>query len=239
MWSYYGSKRKIAKHYPEPVRKTIIEPFAGTAAYSLYGDRWKKEVILVDKYSVIVDIWKYLQQASEKDIRGLPDMAKGDKVTDHKHLTVVERSLIGFCINRGNPRPVITANNYNNWNRDREKIADNLYRIRHWTVVEGSYTDIDPNIDATWFIDPPYQVKGYKYKHNKIDFKNLSKWVEKLEGQVIVCENVGANWLEFDPLVEFTGVGGKNNEAIYYRERNGFYTNLERRGKTVAGGNCR
>ncbi len=35
MFSYYGSKSKIVKHYPPPEYDTIIEPFAGSARYAL------------------------------------------------------------------------------------------------------------------------------------------------------------------------------------------------------------
>lgn len=34
IFGYYGSKSKIAQHYPSPWFDTIIEPFAGSAAYS-------------------------------------------------------------------------------------------------------------------------------------------------------------------------------------------------------------
>lgn len=47
MWTYYGTKKRIAKNYPAPIYDTIIEPFAGAAQYSLYGDNWKKKVILL------------------------------------------------------------------------------------------------------------------------------------------------------------------------------------------------
>jgi len=36
MFYYYGAKNLLSKHYPEPVFDTIIEPFAGSAAYSCY-----------------------------------------------------------------------------------------------------------------------------------------------------------------------------------------------------------
>jgi len=35
MFYYYGRKKQIAKHYPFPNFKAIVEPFAGSAAYSL------------------------------------------------------------------------------------------------------------------------------------------------------------------------------------------------------------
>ena len=68
MWSYYGAKTNVIDHYPPPKCDKIIEPFAGTARYALkYFDR---EVLLVDKYDVIVKIWKWLQLCSPSDIYG-------------------------------------------------------------------------------------------------------------------------------------------------------------------------
>jgi site-specific DNA-adenine methylase len=58
MWTYYGSKGKLAQHYPTPKHDSIIEPFAGAAKYSLRY--WEKEVTLVDKYDVVIKIWKCL-----------------------------------------------------------------------------------------------------------------------------------------------------------------------------------
>ena len=46
---YYGRKKQIVSYYPSPNFDTIIEPFAGSAAYSLNGYNWKKNVILVEK----------------------------------------------------------------------------------------------------------------------------------------------------------------------------------------------
>jgi site-specific DNA-adenine methylase len=66
MWGYYGSKSKIVKHYPAPKYGTIIEPFAGTAQYALMY--WDRDVILIDKYEVICNLWKWLQTCSKADI---------------------------------------------------------------------------------------------------------------------------------------------------------------------------
>jgi site-specific DNA-adenine methylase len=38
MFSYYGSKSKIVKYYPCPAHDKIIEPFAGSARYSLLNN---------------------------------------------------------------------------------------------------------------------------------------------------------------------------------------------------------
>lgn len=58
MWGYYGSKSKIIKYYPPPKFDKVIEPFAGTAQYSL--KYWEKDILLIDKYDVIIRLWEWL-----------------------------------------------------------------------------------------------------------------------------------------------------------------------------------
>lgn len=219
MFSYYGRKSKTAGLYPQPKYGKVIEPFAGAAAYSLNGDNWKNEVTIVDKYEVLINIWKYLQESQPEDILKLPDFNKGDKISSHSQLIKAERDLIGFCVNRGNTTPVRSASNYNSWDKDKVRIAEDLYKIRHWNIIHGSYRDLE-NEEATWFIDPPYQEMGKYYKHNgdSIDFYHLGKWCKEREGQVIVCENKGANWLPFEDLYDFRGIAKNNIESIYYQE---------------------
>lgn len=81
MFYYYGRKKQIAKYYPAPKCDTIIEPFAGAAAYSLYKDNWRKRVILVEKDKKVADIWDWLiNNASSEEISGLPVLKVGEKV---------------------------------------------------------------------------------------------------------------------------------------------------------------
>lgn len=221
MWSYYGTKKKIAKYYPEPKHDKIIEPFCGAAQYSLFSNNWEKEVLLFDKYKVIVDIWHWLiHDANSKDILKLPDMKEGDHV-DNFDLEPVEKMLIGFCINSGSSQPKKTVKKYNSWNRTKKDIAENLYKIKHWKIENKSFEDI-PNEIATWFIDPPYQYGGQWYQssvsNKHIDYEKLAKYCKERNGQVIVCENTKADWLPFEPLVELNGQLHKTTEAIYYKE---------------------
>ena len=107
MWSYYGAKTNIIDLYPKPVYDTIIEPFAGTARYALkYFDR---EVLLVDKYPVIIEIWQWLQQCSPKDILGLPRFKAGDNINDYTYSCDAERYLVGFLVGFGFTDPRKTA----------------------------------------------------------------------------------------------------------------------------------
>ena len=211
MWSYYGRKHRIAKYYPNPIHDTIIEPFAGTAAYSLYKDNWKKEVVLVDNNPIIIDIWHYLQSAKPTDILNLPSITKiGEDIRNNKMLSKEEKYLMGFQINYGvsMPRNKVTKWAYiqrQGWENKKLKIAQDLYKIKHWKIILGSYIDIT-NIKATWFIDPPYQFGGQAYRGNSsnkfIDYDELTKWCKSRKGQVIICENSKADWMDFKFLVK-------------------------------------
>lgn len=74
--------------------------------------------------------------------------------------------------------------------------------IRHWTIHHGSYQDLDVAGEATWFVDPPYQLMGRHYTHGSkgIDFAELGAWCKSRPGQVIACEAAGATWLPFREL---------------------------------------
>ncbi len=215
MWSYYGSKGEMAKHYPPPKFDKIIEPFAGTAKYALRY--WDREITLVDKYDVIIKIWHYLQQATLKDILGLPKLKYGDSLNNY-NLSKNERNFLGFLIVNGLESPRINVGSFKgiNVNRDLKKIALNLHKIRHWKIIHGSYEDL-PNEKATWFIDPPYQHGGEHYRENnkKINFKELAKWCEVRKGQTIVCENTKATWMNFKPVKEMKGTHKITTEAIW------------------------
>ncbi len=214
MFSYYGSKSKIIKKYPKPLCDKIIEPFCGSSRYAL--EYPEHDVLLVDRYKVIVDIWNYLINASVKDIEALPELERGDKIPEQ--LLQVEKDLLGFAVNRGSPTPKHT---YTTWaardkeiTRHKKRIIKYLDKIRHWKVQLGSYEDI-PNQKATWFIDPPYQKMGIRYEHKDIDYNHLANWCRERESQVIVCENLGADWLPFTELCSLRGQKKTSIEAIW------------------------
>ena len=100
---YFGRKKQTAKNYPQPKLDIIVEPFAGSAAYSLHNDNWKKEVILVDNNPTVIGLWTYLLAATTKDIENLPDLKEGENVDDFKYLSVEEKNLIGFHVTSSPP----------------------------------------------------------------------------------------------------------------------------------------
>jgi len=234
MWSYYGSKENIAHRYPTPKHAKLIEPFAGSARYAMrYFDR---DVLLVDKNETVVGIWKWLQQCSIKDIQGLPrDFKPGQRIDDIDFGCQEARNLMGFLVGYGMaaPRRNVSAAKMNdrpNFIKFRlNTIAKNLFKIQHWNIELGDYADIE-NQTATWFIDPPYQFGGHYYPNSnkKIDFRALSDWCVSRSGQVIVCENSKATWMDFVPMAQQQGSKGMQKEVIWTNEKTHF-DNLQMR----------
>lgn len=235
MWSYYGSKTNLAELYPRPIHDTIIERFAGAAKYSLL--HFEKEVILIDKYPIIINIWKWLQGCSEKDILSLPKTLKyGDRLDDIKFDCQEQKDFYGFIIGCGAEKPRRSAikrkttDRPNHINYNLSKCADQLFKIRHWKFICGDYTDY-PNVVATNFVDPPYQFGGHSYvfSNKKIDFTELGDYCQQLNGQVIVCENTKANWLPFKPMIQNRGSLYSTTEGIwtnYHTHFNNLQTQL-------------
>ncbi len=201
-FGYFGGKWRLAHHYPRPQHPTIIEPFAGSAGYSLhYADR---QVILVEKNPVIVGVWRYLISGDPRRVRMLPD-------TPDATLLPAERALMGLWFAKA---PTAPRNAPSAWARDpqyrgsswwgpriRDRIADQMPAIRHWVVLQADYSHA-PVTSATWFIDPPYLNAGRVYPcgSKDIDYQRLGAWCRQLPGQVLVCEAADANWLPFSAL---------------------------------------
>jgi site-specific DNA-adenine methylase len=213
MFSYFGSKSKIVKLYPTPQQDKIIEVFAGSARYAL--EYFEKEVTIIDKYDKVVAIWEYLKSASEKDILGLPGIRNKQKLSEILNISDAERSLIYFCSARGNGYVGSISGDFNGWERDKKRIAESLYKIRHWEILSGEYDQV-ANQKATWFVDPPYQVVTRRnYKHSDIDYHKLGEFCKERDGQCIVCENDKADWLPFVELSKMNGLVKKTTETIW------------------------
>jgi site-specific DNA-adenine methylase len=216
MWSYYGSKSKVVDCYPRPVYERVIEPFAGSARYALKW--WDRDVLLVDKYEVVVRIWQWLQRCTPKDILKLPEPKLGETIRREDFDCIEQAWLMGFLVQQGVNAPRLTVTKFavDNIYHQKQTIANNLFKIKHWQIQLGSYEDI-PNQEASWFIDPPYQVGGeYYVKNNRsLDYASLATWCQTRQGQVLVCENTKATWLPFKPMKTMTGAMYTTTEALW------------------------
>jgi len=201
-FSFYGGKWRAAPHYPKPRYSRTIEPFAGSAGYSTRYHL--NDVVLVEKDPIIAGLWRWLIKASGDEILALP-LEIPTTVRD-LGLAPGPSALIGFYCNNGATAPMQSPSAWMRqgtnvgsfWSaKVRARIADQVGAIRHWTVIEGDYTEA-PAKEATYFVDPPYANKAGSYYRTKFtEHAALGGWCRTRPGQVIACENDGATWLPF------------------------------------------
>lgn len=223
---FYGGKWRAAPHYPKPRYNRLIEPFAGAAGYSTRYPLC--DVVLVETDPVIAGLWRWLISAPASEVFALP--ATVPDTVSALDLAPGPSALIGFWLNKGaaSPRQRPSA-----WMRQglhprsfwgpeiRARIAEQVSAIRHWTVVEGDFTDA-PDEEATYFVDPPYVGAGVHYRKRFDRHAALGEWCRSRRGQVIACENVGATWLPFESFrmtkATESRTGGKRSaEAIWLK----------------------
>jgi hypothetical protein len=229
-FSFFGSKWRVANYYPAPTYSTIIEPLCGSAGFSLRYPHL--QIHLYDADPIICGVWNYLIRVSPEEIKRLPLVFNH---VDELNVCQEAKWLIGFWLNKGTVQPSKTPSK---WMRDYqsrqpgctywsaaviERIASQVPRIRHWTISQASYETI-PNMKATWFIDPPYEVASRAYRFHDLNYPTLGDWCRSRYGQTIACENGGATWLPFRPFRIIKGLEGKRGgkksvEVIWTNEQ--------------------
>lgn len=231
---YYGSKWRLARHYAPPLYGRIIEPFAGGAGYA---QRWAdRDVLLVDLDEVLCGVWDYLIHTPSAEILRLPILEVGETVDDHVWSCAEARHMVGYWLCPGQSYP---CNKLSTWGErypsssfwgvaTRDAVARGVEQIRHWTVRCGDYTSAAAGA-ATYFVDPPYRGRpgeSYRCDSRAIDYEQLGAWCQRLEGQVIVCEAAGADWLPFAPLRAQHGIRGRSVDALCELGERGGQVNL-------------
>jgi len=228
MFSYMGSKWRIAKLYGPPKTDLVIEPFAGGACYSLQWNAPK--VLLFDTNPAIAGIWDYLIKAKESEILNLP--VDFDS-TDDLEIPQEAKWLIGFWITKGNVHPNKSrsawARQYRHsgdckvWGEAvKTRIASQIGKIRGWKSYCADYGS-SPEVRADWFVDPPYAVAGKHYPFRDFSHTELADFCRGRKGRVTVCENSGADWLPFQPLTIARAMTGKtgvrtSSEVFWQKE---------------------
>ena len=227
---YYGGKSKIAGHYPAPKYGTIIEPFAGAAGYSLHYATPDHRVILIEKNPAIAALWRRLQKMTPDEVMAIECPPAGERTTE----PLVIAGCAGQQFANGKWYQGIsyqvTARMKRDFPKIQRRVAAAIPRIASWEILEGHCGLVAPDMEATWFIDPPYWVhpdrRGtngdvYAEGSDAIDFDRLGEWCRTRRGQTIVCEQLGASWLPFRHLVEIqTTASGpsRRTEVIWTQE---------------------
>jgi hypothetical protein len=220
MFAYFGAKHRLARSYPAPQYNTIVEPFAGAAGYSCYwmGEYEWLRTILVEKDEAIAELWRQLLGMSSEEIMGLPDIVRGEGHTSLLSSVTKGKQRSPYAMLSGRS-PKVTEWEELRWETHKRAVARRRSymgpdRVR---IEIGDYTDA-PDIEATWFIDPPYEYQGHGYRMGSsgIDYEQLGEWCRSRRGQVIVTEQEPARWLPFRPhVMNQTITNAKKKELVW------------------------
>jgi site-specific DNA-adenine methylase len=224
MFSYFGSKYRLAPHYPRPLDGVpVVEPFAGSAAYSLFYNA--PMAFLFDKNPVVCGVWDYLIHVEPAELMKLPDRIAGDIPSG---LAPEARALIGFWLAKARGRPALRAgswstNYYSESNAHvwgpavKKRLSIQVEKIRNWRVCNEDFSKA-PDMRATWFIDPPYVTTARNtYKFKDVDYAKLAAFSLDRTGLVINCDDISAKYLAFKEFRKTQGVSKNSFEAVYIR----------------------
>jgi hypothetical protein len=175
------------------------------------------KVLLYDVNPIIAGMWQYMIEVRESEIRKLP--VEFENVDDLK-IPQEARWLIGFWITKGNVHPNKSRSVWGRQYKDsgdckvwgsavKNRIANQIKNIRDWRSYCKDYRQC-PDVEADWFIDPPYTIAGKHYTYSDINYKDLAAFCKERKGKVTVCENDGATWLPFKPLIVARAMTGKD-----------------------------
>lgn len=233
LFSFYGGKSRIVHRYPDPVHDTVIEPFAGGASYSLRHH--ERQVWINEKDPVTRSMWEFVLSSDSADwVEGhVPETVHiGDKASEMipRDAPAGLLEILRSQANMGTQgargiHDQVTMIGQIGWPRLKPRLMQWIPLVAHWKLTGLDYSAVATDDSATWFVDPPYNNSAgrrYRLGMQSDEFGHLARWVDTLRGQVIVCENGGADWLPFEPLVARQGVRGryqksKAMEVVYIR----------------------
>ena len=248
-FNYFGGKHRLAKHYSPPRHDVVIEPFAGSAGYSLFYNVANAK--LYDLNEDVCLVWDYLINCSDEDIKRLPDWVRdnADIYTYDRPETYLMGRWLKYSNDQNLPKKSELSDyqDFVSYHRDgkisksprnlsrgkywspyiKKRIIDQKPLIKNWSIDHCSYEKI-PDYHAHWFIDPPYNsnkiLNRYKNSKSDIDFTHLSQWCRDRKGYAEVCEIEGADWLPFNKLRSWSNQKGKAyTEVVWSSKQKGIF----------------
>lgn len=167
-----------------------------------------------------MSVWNYLINVSAKEILRLPENIDH---LDNFNIPQEAKWLIGFWLGKGSEAPRKKPTTWfqkspqsSQWGaKIKHRIAIQLDAIRHWKCYCGDFSDSFTMEPVTWFLDPPYQGKdGRKYPHKIDSYDRILTFAKSCKGQVILCEQIGADWANFSPMQATQARFGKCEEVV-------------------------
>ena len=206
LFKCFGSKWMSARSYPPPDGGQIVEPFAGSAGYSLRYAHLVERV-LVREQGHLAELWRWLiNEATEADVRAIPlDTPPGTDIR-RLGLTLGQALLLKNWQRTNNVGDCWTISPWGNkpgqWTAStRARVAEEIALLKgKWGMTDTPWQVAG----GTFFIDPPYQY-NYKYRCEPPDYVGLGVQVLGLDADLViaceaVCQKTGAvpNYLPFE-----------------------------------------
>lgn len=193
LFKWFGSKWSAAPHYPAPEHDTIIEPFAGSAGYSLRYSH--KNICLAESNPHIHALWTWLiNEATTDDILSIPVHIPEGTDIRNMGLNKGQQLLLKTWQRTNNVGDCWTVSPWGNlpgqWTvNTRARVSSEIHAIKHWNIYKcGIELMKSAQKTASWFIDPPY-LYNYQYKSSLvISYQELGELIQSLSGQLIACE---------------------------------------------------
>lgn len=223
MFYFYGSKARLAPYFPAPEHELIVEPFAGAAGYAVHNLAHGRaaEALLYDVDERVVEMWDRLLRLTPDEVLELEMSPAGTRTTDPLHYTVMTSNAWGRISGAK-----ITPRMVRMWPSMKRRMARLLPHLRGRITVEHAPYTAAPDVEATWFVDPPYQITSAGCRNSgyvaTVDHHELGRWSRARAGQLIACDQAGATWLPFRPLIDALDSGGRRRtEVIHHRSTSG------------------
>lgn len=206
LFKWFGSKWLSSRLLPPPEYDTVVEPFAGSAGYSLRHA--ERQVLVCEQDPHLLRLWSWLiSEATESAVRDIPlGIPEGTDIRT-LGLSSGQALLLKSWQRTNNVGDCWTISPWGNkpgqWTAStRSRVASEMLAIKHWRVERNGLDVLLRSHAATWMIDPPYQY-NYQYRGAPLDYEDLAKRVQSLSGQILVCEAVCSKtgavplWLPF------------------------------------------
>jgi len=223
MFRYSGSKARTLKRYPIVCNaSTIVEPFAGSAAFSM--THLDKKIILCEADLRINSLWHYLKSVPKDRLHWLMSAktAEGTDVRNIPGLTDDERILIRLytC---GVYTGTLSCYKIYHHGFNLQKFIDADFSN---VTVLSDYTEAAQydGPDTFMFIDPPYHGTRSNVYDSSLDYRAVEDFILSLQCPYIVTYGEGCrevfprlDWrLAFVKHVPKIKTGGTIERREYY-----------------------
>lgn len=200
-WRYSGSKKRLLKYLPAPPLNTatIVEPFAGSAAYGLHYK--PKSLILAEANTDVRELWEWLATtATEQDLKELEAKKPTEKVDIRSlGLPKPQETLMRLSISGAYVGQLSSFVAYPQHSFDLSGVAAALSYIRRSVRIERDFRDTE-GLNALYFVDPPYlgTQGNYHDKSKKHDMTgdvsadDLKHFIHGIKSPVLFTYGEGA-----------------------------------------------